>query len=429
MSESEYNKNELITERIVKLKNIKLNNSINNRRMLPLISEVNFKKSLNTLFLPPQANDNNLINFYKKVHSNNKPLDNIPNNFQNKRFIILNIETNLGQNNNTIGELLSINAMEIINCELTGIQFHSYFKNENGKIKDYINTKNSENNSFFYYLLNYFIEREDYNKKLLQQLLNFIGDSMIICHNALYTIRFINKELKKYNLPEIPINKCICTLRMMRLKNYNNSNDKIKGLEINDLFNYYNISFYRDNIDNNNELKALALSICVTRMILDEIKNKDNNFYNNNDKDIGDDYLETYENEQKNDIYKFDYLESQNNSNRQLKKQNILKLTNNNIQNNIFNLAKSSNNIYNVIQNNKKEFDKKYKIAKSFNKYQSICNKTDSSNNLTLLDNNSFKMNNFIKGNFINQNSLINKDIIFNKKNIIDNKIKFDNIK
>ena len=408
MSESEYKKNELVTERMIKLKNLKYINSINNERVLPLISEINLKKSLKTI---SPTNDKILINFYKKVHSNNKPLNNFPNNSIKKRFIILNIETNLGQAKNTVEELLSINAMEIINCELTGIQFHAYFKNENNKFKDYINTKNIDSNSFFYYLLNYFIEREDNNKKLLQQLLNFIGESMIICHNALYTIRFINKELKKYNLPEIPLNKCICTLRMMRMKNYNNSNDKINGLEINDLFKYYNISFNSDNINYNNELKALLLSICVTRMLLDEIKNKDNYSNENCDNEINNDYLEGNENEQKNDIFKFDYLDSKNNSEKTIKKQNFLKLNFNNIENNIFNLDKNDSNIYNIIQNNKKEFDKKFKIARAFNKYQSICDKTDNSNSLTLLYNNSFKLNNFLNDNFKKKNSFINKDI------------------
>ena len=419
MNNSELNQNELKTKGNIKLKNIHLNNQLRNEKELPLINQENIQKYMNTL--SPRTNDKNLLNFYKIIHSNNKPLDNFPINCENKRFIILNLETNLNDKNNE-ENLLSISAIEMINAELTGIQFQAYFNNENNKYN--VNIKNNNKNNLFSYLLsNYFFEREDNNKKLFQKLLAFIGKSMIICHNALYTIRFINKELKKYNLSEIPIHQCLCTLRIMRMKNYRNSEDKIKGLEIFDLFKYYNINIDKNNL--NNSLITLILSICVTKMLQEEIKKGDNNYYKNeNDNNIG--IEKNYDTEQKDDFFKSDFFEINNNSERLIKESNIFKIKNNSIKNNLLKLP--NNNIFTNIQNNKKEFDKKYKIAKSFNKYKKfICDKSDNSNILNVLNENSHKKNNFLMDNFSNKNSLIKKNI-YNKININENTIKIGNI-
>ena len=170
MNNSELVQNELKTEGNLKLKNIHLNNLLRNEKELPLINQENIQKFMNTL--SPRNNDKNLLNFYKIIHSNNKPLDNFPINCEKKRFIILNLETNLNEKNNE-ENLLSINAIEMVNAELTGIQFHAYFNNENNKYD--VNIRNNNNNLFSYFLSNYFLEREDNNKKLFQQLLVFIG--------------------------------------------------------------------------------------------------------------------------------------------------------------------------------------------------------------------------------------------------------------
>ena len=97
-----------------------------------------------------------------------------------------------------------------------------------------------------------------------------------------------------------------------------------------------------------------------------------------------------------------------------------------NKKNNIF-ISPRNNNLYTVIENNKKEFDKKVKIAKSFNKYK-LSDKTVNKNMLSF--NQIYKRNNFLgNNNYTNRNILIKKNI-FNENNLFDinNIIKIDNI-
>ena len=438
MNESQNKKINSFNEGTIKLKNIKLNNLINNnQKELPLISHIKetitTTTSQNLETLSSSTKDKYLINFYKSIHSKNKPLDNFPHNSYDKRFIVLYIETNSisknsYSNNDKKDELISINAIEVINMELTGIQFHAYFnddnKNEN-EIENYqkdITIKNI-NDNYYYLLSNYFKRRKDNNKKLLEQLLNFIDKSLVICHNALYTIRYINKELKKYNLSEIPINKCICTLRMMRFKNYRQSNEKINGFELNDLYNKYNINIDK-NYQNNGLINILALSICITYILQEEKNNNEiniNNIFENDINNINNSYNENYyENKQKDEIVQsYEFLECNDIE----EEQKNLQLNN---KNNIFNSPRN-NNLYTVIENNKKVFDKKVKIAKSFNKYK-LSDKTVNKNMLSF--NKINKRNNFLgHNNYTNRNILI-KNNIFNENNLFDinNIIKIDNI-
>lgn len=409
MSEPKFRNIGQLKEGKIGLKNISLNNLINNQKELPLINhnkeKIVISQNIENIYTlsSPQDKNRNLLKFYQAIHFKNKPLDKFPYNSYNKRFIILNIETNIIQKNDYLdndnnNKLISINAFEIINKELTGIQFHSYFNNDNDyEDNNQKDTKNTKNNSY-YYLSDYFKGRKDNNIKLLQQLLNFIGKSMIICYNALYTIRFINKILKKYNLSEIPINKCICILRVMRLKNYKSSYNKVNSFEINELFNNYNI-----NIDENNHNKgiiiAIALSICISKMLQEEA----NNNINNDNENIGNEVKNTYNNyydeaDNKNCNSITNNLKLNSQSEKEIKENQILKLNNNNYMNKN-SLIPKNQNIYTIIQNNKKEFDKKYKIAKSFNKYNLVFDNQINNNVFFSLNNNSFKRNNFLLNN------------------------------
>ena len=175
MNESPKKKIDLFEEGTIKLKNIKFNYLLNNQKELPLINnnkEITIAQNLN--ILESSTKDQKFINFYKLIHSKNKSLDNFPINSYNKRFIVLNIETNSipdYANNDKKEKLISINAIEIINMELTGIQFHGYFNDEkdnqnHNNQKDIIIKNIYDNYCFYYYLSNYFKERKDNNKKI-----------------------------------------------------------------------------------------------------------------------------------------------------------------------------------------------------------------------------------------------------------------------
>jgi CRISPR-associated protein Cas2 len=51
----------------------------------------------------------------------------------------------------------------------------------------------------------------------LQKLNEFLGDSMLICHNAAFDLNFIQSSCRKENLP-VPRNRCIDTLNLSRKK-------------------------------------------------------------------------------------------------------------------------------------------------------------------------------------------------------------------
>ena len=421
----ENKQNRLFTEINIKSKNIYFNNLLNNKR-LPIINYEKERKSSYKSFetLINKKKDKSLMNFYKTIHSNNKPLDIFPKNSKNNRFIILNLEinsfsendfTNLDKNVN----IISINAMEMINMELTGIQFHAYFNKEKDNDKNENQLNNKEDKIFLSYLSDYFAEREDNNKKLLEQLLNFIGKSFVICHNALNVIKFINRELKKYNLPEIKINKSICTLRMMRLKSFKNPEFKFNGLKINDLCKDYSINIEEKYMDNG-LIKALALSLCIIKMIQEEINHESISEYNN--KNSRNDNYSTYEQkkyetEQNNDHLDMNYFEVMTESNKDIEKLNINTVKKiNNIKS-----PQIDNKIYSTLKKNYKEFNEKYKIAKSFNKYKYFYEMSDNSKIYkTLKDNNRLLFNNFTNKNILIKKNMFSDNYIFKNNLEID---------
>jgi len=409
-----------IKHNLIKFNNINLNNLMfNNLRTLPLIKQehekLNSNKYLN--FIDSSNSEKTPTNFYKTIDPHNRPLDAFPQNSQNKRFIILNIETSIKSTKDLLNDegnqrIISINAIEIINMELTGIQFNAFFNDDikETNINENENYMNMiEKNEYLLYLSNYFIERKDNNKKLLKQLLNFIGESMIICHNVLFVMKFINKELKRYNLPEIPINKCICTLRMMRLKNFKNPKEKIKGFQISDLCKEYNINI-DDKLIHNLIINTLALSISVNKMLLQEF----NESKNESDKTDNEHNLINIDNEnnevseRKNDFLISDFGEianqTESNTNKRMPKLKYNKINS---------LRSLNDNTFTLTQSNIKECNRKIKITKSLNKYK--YNYDAIENNIKELNDNNNNKNNFLFNNFtktIGFNTKIMKDIM-----------------
>lgn len=403
-----------IKHNLINLNNINLKNLMfNNLKVLPLINQeqqkLNSNKYLN--FIDSPNTEKTPANFYKTIDPHNRPLDTFPQNSQNKRFIILNIETSIKSTKDLLNDdanqrIISVNAIEMINMELTGIQFHAYFnddikeanKDEN---ENYMNM--TDKNDYLFYLSNYFMERKDNNKKLLKQLLNFIGESMVICHNVLFIMKFINKELKRYKLPEIPNNKCICTLRMMRLKNFKNSKEKMKGFQISDLCREYNINI-DDKLIHNLEINTLALSIAINKMLLQEFnESKNESKKTDNEHNIINIDNESNDNsERKTEFLISDFCEMANQTESNTNKK-IPKLKYNKINS----LRTFNENIFTVTQNSIKECNRKIKITKSLNKYK--YNYDEIENNIKELNDNDNNKNNFLFNNFT-------KTIGFNKK-------------
>ena len=162
------------------------------------------------------------------IFSIDKIQDNFPDDYRTRRFILLDTETTGLEIKSD--RLISINAVEMIKGELTGMQFNAY-----------LDKRFYDSMPLMYYLSDYNYSRKDNIKKSLQTFLDFVKDDMIITHNASFDMKFINRELNKYGLETIPLNRCICTLKYFRNLKKIGIFDKNFGLKLCDLCRYYDI--------------------------------------------------------------------------------------------------------------------------------------------------------------------------------------------
>ena len=197
--------------------------------------------------------------------SNDKLLEKFPENYKTCRFILLDTETTGLKLEKD--RLISINAVEMINGELTGIQFNAY-----------LNRRFNEHSlPLMYYLSDYNYSRKDNVRKSLETFLDFVSDSIVITHNALFDMKFINAELKKYGLRQIPLGQCLCTLRILRNLKKVGKIDKNFRLRLCDLCKYYGI--YVDPKDlHQGIVDTIVFGRCVAKMIEDGIYNDYNNY-------------------------------------------------------------------------------------------------------------------------------------------------------
>ena len=204
-------------------------------------------------------------NSVNNIKDNNKLLEKFPDNYKNCRFILLDTETT--GLDITIDRLISINAIEMINGELTGIQFNAY-----------LNKRFKESTSpLMYYLSDYNYSRKDNIKKSLETFLSFVSDSIIITHNALFDMKFINEELKRWSLPEIPLSQCICTLKILKNLKKIGRLDKNFKLRLCDLCRYYNIYIKQKDL-HQGIVDVIVFGRVVSKMLEDGIYNDYDNY-------------------------------------------------------------------------------------------------------------------------------------------------------
>jgi len=55
-------------------------------------------------------------------------------------------------------------------------------------------------------------------RDIASEFIDFVGDATLIAHNAKFDMKFINAELKKVGLPEVPLNQSLDTLEIARKK-------------------------------------------------------------------------------------------------------------------------------------------------------------------------------------------------------------------
>ncbi len=120
---------------------------------------------------------------FKLKQQNIKPQTNI-------REVIIDTETT-GLNPKK-DRIIEIAAVELINKQITGKQYHSYFNPEPVQV--------STEAFKIHNISNEFLKTKPKFAQEVNKLLKFINNDVIIAHNARFDIEMINSELEKLNL-------------------------------------------------------------------------------------------------------------------------------------------------------------------------------------------------------------------------------------
>ena len=126
------------------------------------------------------------------------------------RYVVFDTETT--GLNPTSDNVIEIAVVEIQNGKLTGNQFHCFLQ-PRFPISTSAESKHKMSQNFYQ---NYYSDVYLSDKKCLENFLKFINNSLIFAHNATFDMSFINNELKFWNLPQIPINRFRCTMKLFK---------------------------------------------------------------------------------------------------------------------------------------------------------------------------------------------------------------------
>lgn len=108
--------------------------------------------------------------------------------------------------------IISLAAVEIVNGRLTGVEFQGYLSPRVYISEEAIKVHQLDNN--FYN--EYFTDTYESDRQVLINFSNFIGDSLIFAHNALFDYNFLFKEMKYYGLPSIEKKRFRCTMKIFK---------------------------------------------------------------------------------------------------------------------------------------------------------------------------------------------------------------------
>ena len=124
------------------------------------------------------------------------------------REIILDTETT-GLDPATGDRIVEIGAVELLNHLPTGNTFHVYINPERDMPKEA---------EAVHGLSSAFLKDKPLFAAIAQEFLDFIGDAVLIIHNASFDMAFINAELGFLRLPSIPSERVVDTLHIARQK-------------------------------------------------------------------------------------------------------------------------------------------------------------------------------------------------------------------
>jgi DNA polymerase III subunit epsilon len=130
------------------------------------------------------------------------------------REIILDTETT-GLDPATGDRIVEIGAVELLNHLPTGQTFHVYINPERDMPKEA---------EAVHGLSSAFLKDKPVFAAIAQDFLEFIGEDVLIIHNASFDMAFVNAELGFLRLPAIPSERVVDTLHIARQKHPGASN-------------------------------------------------------------------------------------------------------------------------------------------------------------------------------------------------------------
>lgn len=104
--------------------------------------------------------------------------------------------------------LVEIGAVELINHIPTGVTYHQYINPEREVPEEVVKVHG---------LTYEFLKDFPTFDKVAKEWLDFVGDAVLVAHNASFDMNFVNYELKQIGLPEMGWDKCVDTLEIARL--------------------------------------------------------------------------------------------------------------------------------------------------------------------------------------------------------------------
>jgi len=124
------------------------------------------------------------------------------------REIVLDTETT-GLDPATGDRIVEIGCIELINHVPSGRTLHQYFNPE----------RDMPQGAFEVHGLSIeFLSNYPVFGALADEILEFLGDAVLIIHNAAFDMRFINAELRRLGRPELPMARALDTVQLARRK-------------------------------------------------------------------------------------------------------------------------------------------------------------------------------------------------------------------
>src|SRR5690606_17987416 len=122
-----------------------------------------------------------------------------------KREIVFDTETT-GLNPATGDRIVELGCIELINHIPTGRRFHAYFNPEREMAEDAFQVHG---------LSDEFLRGQPRFAEKAAEFLEFIGDAVLVAHNAPFDVGFLNAELERARLPSLA-NEIIDTVMIAR---------------------------------------------------------------------------------------------------------------------------------------------------------------------------------------------------------------------